>query len=30
MAGPHGRILVPFDDPKLAWLNNVKPLLGKD
>jgi 5-deoxy-glucuronate isomerase len=27
MAGPAGRTLVPFDDPKLSWLNNVKPLL---
>jgi 5-deoxy-glucuronate isomerase len=27
MAGPFGRTLIPFDDPKLGWLNNVKPLL---
>lgn len=27
MAGPQGRELVPFDDPKLTWLWNVKPLL---
>lgn len=27
MAGPYDRTLIPFDDPKLGWLNNVKPLL---
>ncbi len=27
MAGDYGRKLVPKDDPKLAWLSNVAPLL---
>jgi len=27
MAGPYGRTLTPADDPKLAWLNNVAPML---
>lgn len=27
MAGPHGRKLVPRDDPNLAWLQNVPPML---
>lgn len=27
MAGDYGRELVPKDDPKLAWLSNVAPLL---
>lgn len=27
MAGPHGRKLIPRDDPNLAWLQNVPPML---
>jgi 5-deoxy-glucuronate isomerase len=27
MAGPHGRKLVPRDDPNMAWLQNLPPML---
>lgn len=27
MAGPHGRKLVPRDDPNLAWMQNIAPML---